>query len=220
MSVQQYNKPKPVTTAEDYSPTLRLLIVIAAMIGAVLEVLDTSITNVAVPQMEGNLGATLSQIGWVSTGYIISNVIVLPLTGWLAERYGRRRYFAVSIVVFTVASLLCGLSHSLGELVFWRIVQGLGGGGLLATGQVIMMQAFPKSQQGIATAIFGMGVMIGPSLGPVLGGYLTDNFSWPWIFFINLPFGILAAILALIYVPDGTTGQGRKSLSIFGASCS
>ena len=173
------------------------------MIGAVLEVLDTSITNVAIPQMQGNLGATLSEIGWVNTGYIISNVIVLPLTGWLADRFGRKQYFAGSVLLFTVASFFCGTAHTLGELIFWRLVQGAGGGGLLSTGQVIMLQAFPKGQQGIATALFGMGVMVGPSLGPVLGGWLTDNFSWPWIFWVNIPFGVAAVLMALAFVPDG-----------------
>ena len=181
---------------------LRWLIVAAAMTGSVLEVLDTSITNVAVPQMMGNLGATLSEIGWVSTGYIISNVIILPMTGWLSDRFGRRNYFTAAILIFTMASLLCGLSHSLEALIFWRVVQGLGGGGLLATGQVIMLEAFPQEQQGLATAVFGVGVMVGPSLGPVLGGWLTDNLSWPWIFFVNIPFGIAAAIMTQIFVPN------------------
>jgi DHA2 family multidrug resistance protein len=200
--------PAPMAVAEPAAtPLLRLLIVIAAMIGAVLEVLDTSITNVAIPQMQGNLGATLSQIGWVNTGYIISNVIVLPITGWLADRFGRQRYFAASITAFTLASLMCGVSHTLGSLIFWRIIQGLGGGGLLSTGQVIMLQAFPKSQGGIATAIFGVGVMVGPSLGPVLGGWLTDNYSWPWIFFVNLPFGIAAIVMTLLFVPNVGTGK-------------
>ncbi|MCW3058557.1 MAG: drug resistance transporter, EmrB/QacA subfamily [Capsulimonas sp.] len=206
-------EPKPPPAAKDGADRLaarRWWIVVAAMIGAVLEVLDTSITNVAVPQMMGNLGATLSEIGWVSTGYIISNVIVLPMTGWLADRFGRRNYFAASIAVFTLASLMCGLAHTLPELIIWRIVQGLGGGGLLATGQVIMLGAFPKEMQGMATGIFGMGVMVGPSLGPVLGGYLTDNLSWPWIFYINLPFGIAAMFLTLMFVEDSRTDAQKR----------
>lgn len=210
--------PLPAVTSEPAAtPILRLLIVVAAMIGAVLEVLDTSITNVAIPQMQGNLGATLSQIGWVNTGYIISNVIVLPITGWLANRFGRQRYFAASIMAFTLASLMCGFSHTLGSLIFWRVIQGLGGGGLLSTGQVIMLQAFPKSQGGIATAIFGVGVMVGPSLGPVLGGWLTDNYSWPWIFFVNLPFGIAAVIMTLLYVPNVGSGKaGANAVDFLG----
>jgi DHA2 family multidrug resistance protein len=188
--------------------------VIAAMIGSVLEILDTSITNVALPQMEGNLGATMSEVGWVNTGYMISNVIVLPLTGWLSLRYGQRKFFACSIALFTFASIMCGASHSLGELVFWRIIQGLGGGGLLSTGQVIVMQAFPEAQQGIAASIYGMGIMIGPTLGPVLGGYLTDNYSWPSIFFINVPFGVAAAVLTWLYVPDGARDTNSHRVGI------
>lgn len=193
---------------------MRWLAVTAAMIGSVLEVLDTSITNVALPQMQGNLGATLSQIAWVNTGYIVSNVIVLPITGWLAARFGQRRYFAASIAVFTLASVMCGSSHSLTSLIFWRVVQGFGGGGLLSTGQVILLQSFPPAQQGLATAIFGMGVMVGPSLGPVLGGYLTDNFSWPFIFFINIPFGIAATILAWFFVPDNKASVTGKHANV------
>ncbi|MDR3710301.1 MAG: DHA2 family efflux MFS transporter permease subunit [Capsulimonadaceae bacterium] len=181
---------------------LRWWIVAAAMTGAMLEVLDTTITSVAVPQMMGNLGATLSEIGWVTTGYIVSNVIVLPMTGWLSDRFGRKRYFAASIILFTLASILCAASTSLSALIFWRVVQGLGGGGLLATGQVILLQAFPERQRGMATAIFGMGVMMGPLLGPTLGGYLTDNYSWPAIFWVNVPFGLVSAILTVMYVPD------------------
>jgi len=208
------DRPADTTASTTTVATSRWWIVIAAMIGAVLEVLDTSITNVAVPQMMGNLGATLSEIGWVSTGYIISNVIILPMTGWLADRFSRRYYFATSILIFTIASLMCGLSHSLTALIAWRVIQGLGGGGLLATGQVIMLAAFPKSQQGLATAIFGMGVMIGPSLGPVLGGYLTDNLSWPWIFFINIPFGIAAVVMTLLYVPKDLPNEAKSRAKV------
>jgi DHA2 family multidrug resistance protein len=189
------------TQTYDVGTRTRYLIVIATMIGAVLEVLDTSITNVAIPQMQGNLGATLAEIGWVNTGYIISNVIVLPITGWLSDRFGQRNYFTASIILFTLASFFCGLSHSLSALIFWRIVQGAGGAGLLSTGQLMLLRAFPPKQQSTATAIFGMGIMIGPSLGPVLGGFLTDNLSWPWIFYVNLPFGIAAAVMTLLYVP-------------------
>ncbi|BDI31025.1 multidrug resistance protein [Capsulimonas corticalis] len=222
LEVESEPPAPPIAAAQAANPpaSRRWWIVVAAMIGAVLEVLDTSITNVAVPQMMGNLGATLSEIGWVSTGYIISNVIVLPMTGWLQDRFGRRNYFAASIAVFTLASLMCGMAHSLPALIAWRIVQGLGGGGLLATGQVIMLAAFPKEMQGFATGIFGMGVMVGPSLGPMLGGYLTDNLSWPWIFYINLPFGIAAMFLTLMFVADSRTEEQKRhrpSTDFFGA---
>ena len=202
-------------SADSAPKSLRWLIVLAAMTGAVLEVLDTTITATALPQIQGNLGATLSEVGWVNTGYIIANVIVLPMAGWLSNRFGRGGYFAGAIALFTIASLMCGFSHTLNALVFWRIVQGLGGGGLLATGQVILLEAFPPKQQGIATALFGVGVTVGPLLGPVLGGWLTENLSWPWIFYINLPFGIAAAILTRLYVPDGADqGKGGQAAQV------
>src|SRR5216117_868816 len=170
----------------------KYLIAITVSLASVLELLDTSIVNVAIPHMMGNLGATLDQIAWVSTGYIVANVIVLPITGWLSEVFGRRRYFAGSIALFTAASFLCGNSHSLAELVMWRVLQGLGGGALLSTSQAVLYEVFPPAEYGTAMAIFGVGVMVGPTLGPTLGGYITDALSWPWIFYINIPFGIIA----------------------------
>lgn len=192
---------------QEASTALRFLIVVAAMTGAVLEVLDSTITATALPQIQGNLGATLSEVGWVNTGYLISTVIVLPMAGWLQNRFGRSRYFAGAIGLFTLASVFCGLSHSLEQLIFWRVVQGLGGGGLLATGQVILLDAFPPAGRGVATALFGVGVTIGPLIGPVAGGWLTDNLSWPWIFFVNVPFGIAAVVMTRLFVPDGA-GEG------------
>src|SRR5579883_771251 len=179
------------------------LVVLAAMLGAILEVLDSTVTATALPQMQGNLGATLSEIGWVNSAYIIANVIVLPMAGWLSNRFGRSRYFAGAIGLFTFASLMCGLSHTLDELIFWRVLQGLGGGGLLATGQVILLEAFPPEGRSVATALFGMGVTIGPLLGPVVGGYLTETLSWPWIFYINVPAGLLAMTMTISFVPNG-----------------
>jgi MFS transporter, DHA2 family, multidrug resistance protein len=172
------------------------------MLGTLLQVIDSSIVNVSIPQMMGNLGVTLDQIGWVSTGYIIANVIVLPLTGWLSSTFGRKRYLATSIVIFTIASFFCGTSRSLNALVFFRIVQGAGGAALLSTAQATMMEIFPPRQLGMIQAIYGVGVMVGPTVGPTLGGWITDNFSWPWIFFINLPVGILATILVVLFLHD------------------
>jgi DHA2 family multidrug resistance protein len=180
----------------------RYLIAITVSLASVLELLDTSIVNVAIPHMMGNLGATLDQIAWVSTGYIVANVIVLPITGWLSAYFGRRNYFAGSIALFTVASFFCGNAGSLEELVFWRVVQGLGGGALLSTSQAILYEEFPRSEYGTAMAIFGVGVMVGPTLGPTLGGYITDVFGWPWIFYINLPIGMLALALSLTFIQD------------------
>jgi len=180
----------------------RYIIAVTVTLAAIMELIDTSIVNVAIPHMMGNLGATLDQIAWVSTGYIVANVIVLPITGWLSSFFGRRRYFAGSIALFTIASFFCGNSHSLTELVFWRIVQGLGGGALLSTAQAVLYEVFPPAEYGTAMAIFGVGVMVGPTLGPTLGGYITDVFSWPWIFYINIPFGVVALLLTLTYLRD------------------
>jgi DHA2 family multidrug resistance protein len=180
----------------------RYLIAITVSLASVLELLDTSIVNVAIPHMMGNLGATLDQIAWVSTGYIVANVIVLPITGWLSAYFGRRRYFAGSIALFTIASFMCGNAGSLGALVFWRIVQGLGGGALLSTSQAILYEEFPREEYGTAMAIFGVGVMVGPTLGPTVGGWITDVYGWPWIFYINIPFGMLALALTMSFIND------------------
>src|SRR6266850_2503332 len=175
----------------------KYLIAITVSLASVLELLDTSIVNVAIPHMMGNLGATLDQIAWVSTGYIVANVIVLPITGWLSAYFGRRRYFAGSI-----ASFMCGNAGSLGSLVFWRIIQGLGGGALLSTSQAILYEEFPREEYGTAMAIFGVGVMVGPTLGPTVGGWITDMYGWPWIFYINIPFGMLALALTMSFIND------------------
>ncbi|HEY2953703.1 MAG TPA: DHA2 family efflux MFS transporter permease subunit [Candidatus Eisenbacteria bacterium] len=194
----------------------RYIIAITVTMAAMMELLDTSIVNVAIPHMMGNLGATLDQIAWVATGYIVANVIVLPITGWLSARFGRRRYFAGSIALFTIASFFCGSSHTLADLVFWRILQGLGGGALLSTAQAILYEVFPPAEYGTAMAIFGMGVMVGPTLGPTLGGYITDTLSWPWIFYINLPFGALALLLTLGFVGDSRHAEKVGPVDWFG----
>src|SRR6266540_1820045 len=191
----------PLTLAPDRYK-YKYLIAITVSLASVLELLDTSIVNVAIPHMMGNLGATLDQIAWVSTGYIVANVIVLPITGWLSAYFGRRRYFAGSIALFTIASFMCGNAGSLGALVFWRIIQGLGGGALLSTSQAILYEEFPREEYGTAMAIFGVGVMVGPTLGPTVGGYSTDAYGWPWIFYINIPFGMLALALTLSFIQD------------------
>jgi DHA2 family multidrug resistance protein len=192
-----------LTSEEEYRLDLRrLLIVVSVMLGVMLEIIDTSIVNVALPSMMGNLGASLDEADWILTGYIVSNVIVIPMTSWLAGRFGRKRYFTTSILVFTAASLMCGLSTSVDELVFWRIVQGLGGGALLATAQTILIESFPPSKQGVGQAIFGVGAMIGPSLGPTLGGWITEALSWHWIFLVNVPIGLLAAALCATQLED------------------
>lgn len=180
----------------------RYVIAFAVVLASVMELVDTSIVNVAIPHMMGELGATLEQIAWVSTGYIVANVIILPLTSFLGDIFGRRHYYVGSIVLFTVASFFCGHAGSLETLVAARIVQGIGGGALISTAQAILFDVFPKEERGMAGAIFGMGVMVGPTIGPTLGGWITDNFTWPWIFYINVPLGILAALLCWQHVPE------------------
>src|SRR3989441_680974 len=194
----------------------RYIIAVTVSLASVLELLDTSIVNVAIPHMMGNLGATLDQIAWVSTGYIVANVIVLPITGWLSAYFGRQRYFAGSIALFTLASFMCGNAGSLGALVFWRIVQGFGGGALLSTSQAILYEEFPREEYGTAMAIFGVGVMVGPTLGPTVGGWITDTYGWPWIFYINIPFGMLALALTMSYIQDSRHQERAERVDYVG----
>ncbi len=180
----------------------RWIILIGLVTAAIMEVLDTTIVNVALPQMAGNLGATNQEVGWVSTGYILSNVVVLPMTAFLAGRFGRKNYLIVSIFIFIIASFLCGTSHSLVELVLWRICQGAGGAALLSTAQATITQIFPKNEQGFVQTAFIMGIVVAPTLGPALGGYITDNYNWNWCFFINVPIGIFSAFIVFNFLAD------------------
>ena len=205
-----------LTPAEHDRYKNRYIIAIAVTLAAVLELIDTSIVNVAIPDMMGNLGATLDEIAWVSTGYIIANVIVIPMSGWLSGWFGRRRYLAGSIALFVTASFFCGAATSLWGLVFWRVVQGLGGGALLSTAQATLFESFPPAEVGIGQAIFGVGVMVGPTLGPTLGGWIVDNYTWPWIFYINVPLGILAFFMVLAYVRDAAHQERAESVDYLG----
>jgi MFS transporter, DHA2 family, multidrug resistance protein len=180
----------------------RYIIAFAVVLAAMMQVIDSSIVNVALPDMMGNLGASLDDIAWVSTGYLLASVIIIPLTGFLGDLLGRKRYFVGSIILFTVSSFFCGASHSLGALVLWRITQGLGGGALMTVSQAVLFESFPLEEAGTAMALFGLGVMVGPTIGPTLGGWLTDNYGWPWIFYVNIPVGILAAVMIAGYVND------------------
>ena len=178
----------------------RVIITITAIICALLEIVDTTIVNVSLNDMRGNLGATTSEIGWVVTAYAIGNVIIIPMTSWLSQQFGRRNYFAASIVLFTICSFLCGNSTSINELIIFRFLQGVGGGALLVTSQTIITESYPVEKRGMAQAIYGMGVIIGPTLGPPLGGFITDHVGWPLIFYINIPIGIIATLLTLQFV--------------------
>jgi DHA2 family multidrug resistance protein len=178
----------------------RVIITLTAIVCALLEIVDTTIVNVSLNDMKGNLGATTSEIGWVVTAYAIGNVIIIPMTSWLAAQFGRRNYFAASIILFTICSFLCGNSGTINELLIFRFLQGVGGGALLVTSQTIITESYPPEKRGMAQAIYGLGVIIGPTLGPPLGGYITDNASWPYIFYINIPLGIIATLLTLQFV--------------------
>jgi DHA2 family multidrug resistance protein len=188
----------------------RWLILTGLITAAVMEVLDTTIINVALPQMAGNLGATQEEIGWVSTGYILSNVIFLPMTAFFAARFGRQRYLTFSIALFIVASFFCGTSHSLATLVFWRILQGAGGAALLSTAQATLRQIFPREEQGMVQAIFMLGIIVAPTLGPTLGGWITDNYTWSWCFFINVPIGIVSIFLVSTFLHDPPDQQAHR----------
>lgn len=180
----------------------RVIITVTLVSASLLELIDTTVVNVSVPVIRGNLGATVSQMSWVIAGYAMANAIVVPITGWLSSFFGRRRYFITSILAFTAASFMCGHAGGIWSLVFWRFGQGLAGGALLATSQATLVEVYPEDQVGFANAMFGIGAVVGPTVGPVLGGWLTTSYTWPWIFYVNLPVGICAAILSYIYVPE------------------
>src|SRR6185503_7368934 len=189
------------------------IITITVILASVIELIDTSIVNVALPQMMGNLGATLDEIAWVVTGYVVANVIVIPMTGWFASVFGRRNYFVGSLILFTVASFFCGHATSLWELVIFRFLQGAGGGAMLSTSQAILVETFPPEELGLANGLFGLGVVVGPTVGPTLGGWITDSYSWRWIFYVNLPIGVVAVLMALAFLPESKEGA-RKVTSI------
>lgn len=184
------------------SGSAKWILVLTCLSCAVMELIDSTIVNVSLREISGNIGATVTEIGWVSTAYGIGNVIIIPLSGMLANLFGRRRYFTASVLVFTIASLLCGLSSGLWGLVLWRFIQGLAGGGLLSTSMSIVLGAFPPEQAKTGFLTFALGIMLGPIFGPVLGGYITDTLSWHWIFFVNVPLGIIGGLLSWRYITD------------------
>ncbi len=195
--------PPPPPPPEPWQPKYNpWLIAVTVALAAFMEVLDTSIANVALPYIAGSLGASNDESTWVLTSYLVSNAIVLPISGWLAGRFGRKRFFITCIFLFTVSSLLCGIAPSLGLLIIFRILQGAGGGGLQPMAQAILADVFPPQKRGIAFALYGITAIMAPTIGPTLGGWITDNYSWRWIFFINLPVGILATFLVMRLVED------------------
>ncbi|HEY4186711.1 MAG TPA: DHA2 family efflux MFS transporter permease subunit, partial [Polyangia bacterium] len=167
-----------------------------------MEVLDTSIANVSLPHIAGNLSVSQDEGTWVLTSYLVSNAVVLPISGWIASKIGRKRFYMTCVVVFTVSSFLCGIAPSLGLLIFFRILQGLGGGGLGPSEQAILADTFPPAKRGMAFAVYGMAVVLAPAIGPTLGGFITDHFTWRWIFFINVPVGLVSLTLTRRLVTD------------------
>src|SRR5437868_10968107 len=187
----------------------RLIVTVGVMMAVLLQVLDTTIANVALPHMQASLSATQDTINWVLTSYIVSSAIALPISGWLADKVGRKRLLLISVVVFTVASVLCATAVSLSEMVFFRALQGVGGAFIVPLAQATLFDINPREKHGQAMALFGGGVMIGPILGPVLGGWLTDNYNWRWVFLVNLPVGILCWLLMARFMPKTATHQRR-----------
>jgi MFS transporter, DHA2 family, multidrug resistance protein len=190
------------------------LIAVVVALAAFMEVLDTSIANVALPYMAGNLGASNDQSTWVLTSYLVSNAIILPMTGWLAGAFGRKRFFMSCLAIFTVSSLLCGFAPSLGFLLLFRVLQGAGGGGLQPMAQAILADTFPPEKRGLAFALYGITAIIAPTIGPTLGGWITFNYSWRWIFFINLPVGVMTWLLVRRFVEDPPYLQRLKSAGV------
>jgi len=183
-------------------PPNKWIVTISVTFGTLMGTIDSSIVNVAIPHLRGSLGATVEEITWVSTGFIIANVIVMPLTAFLGRFFGQKRVYLTALAMFVIGSALCGLARTLPMLVVCRMVQGLGAGALQPTEQAILRQTFPPKEQGMAMALFGVAVVIGPAFGPTLGGYIVDNYSWPWIFYINLPVGILALFMVTTFVHE------------------
>ena len=192
-----------MSDAADWKPRFNpWIIAVAVMSGTFMEVLDTSVANVALPHIAGNMSATAEEATWVITSYLVANAIVLPLTGWISATFGRKNFLLVCIVIFTIASGLSGAATSLSQLVFFRILQGIGGGAMQPVAQSILLESFPPNKRGQAMALYGVGVVVAPILGPILGGWFTDNYSWRWAFYINIPVGFFAVMMTYIFIED------------------
>ncbi len=202
-------------TARGTETPHRGLVTALIMLATIMQVLDTTIANVALPYMQGGLAAAQDQISWVLTAYIVAAAIMTPMTGWLVTRFGRKRIFLVSVAGFTVASVLCGAAASLGEIVAFRVLQGIFGAALVPLSQAVLLDINPPERHGSAMAVWGTGIMVAPILGPALGGWLTENYDWRWVFYINLPLGIIAFLGIMAFVPDGKV-QRRQSFDLFG----
>src|SRR5438874_2775292 len=187
------------------------LVAVVVSMATFMEVLDTSVANVALPHIAGGLAASQDESSWVLTSYLVSNAIILPLSGWLSSIFGRKRFYMSCVVLFTVSSFLCGIAPSLPLLIVFRVLQGVGGGGLQPSEQAILADTFSPEKRGMAFAVYAMAVVVAPALGPTIGGWITDNYSWRWIFFMNIPFGILSVLLTSLLVSDPPWLKSRKS---------
>jgi DHA2 family multidrug resistance protein len=181
------------------------------MLATFMEVLDTSVANVSLPHIAGSLSASMDESTWMLTSYLVANAIILPMGGWFSMLFGRKRFYMICVAIFTISSFLCGIAPSLGALIFFRVLQGIGGGALQPVSQAILVESFPREKQGMAMAVYGMGVVVAPVIGPTLGGWITDNYTWRWIFFINIPVGILSLALTALLIFDPPYLK-RKSL--------
>ena len=194
----------------------RTLLLVTVIVAAIMELIDTSIVNVALSHMSGNLGATVEDASWVITAYAIANVIIIPITSFLTNKLGRRNYYIGSIIAFTFFSFMCGQATNIWMLVAFRFLQGIGGGALLSVSQAVVFELFPKEKQNVASALFGIGVFIGPTIGPTLGGYITEYYSWPWIFYINVPIGIVVASLCFALLGEPLIRQASAKIDWLG----
>ena len=202
---------------EHYPEKNKWFIAIAVVFGAFLSVMDVSVVNVALPHMMGSFGQTLSAITWVATSYSIAEIIMVSMTGWLSTLIGRKRLLLFSFAVFTAGSMLCGTAHTFSQMLIYRVIQGIGGGALIPISQAILRETFPPRQQGMAMAFFGMGVVLAPAIGPIIGGWLTDHYGWAWIFYINVPFSLIGMLMISIFVHDPYyLKRGVKKVDWFG----
>jgi MFS transporter, DHA2 family, multidrug resistance protein len=186
------------------------IVAVTVMLPTLIEIIDTSVVNVSLDHIRGSLSAGIDESTWTITSYLVSNAIIIPMTGWLSKLFGRKHYLLFSISLFTISSLLCGSAWNLQSLVLFRVLQGLGGGALQPISQAILLETFPPNQHGMAMAIFGVGIMFGPIIGPLMGGWITDNWSWNWIFYINVPIGIISILMALFFIVDPPYMERRR----------
>src|SRR6516225_7903488 len=204
----------PATAVHLESPRAsshKWLVAVAVMLGTTLEVLDNSIINVALPHLQGSFSAGVDEITWVVTSYLVANGIMIPMTGWISAHFGRKRYFLTSVLVFVTASALCGAAQSLTQIIIFRLIQGAAGAAMIPSSQAILMETFPPEEQQLAMALWGVGLLVSPVVGPTVGGWITDNWSWRWNFYINVPIGAFAFLMVSAFVHDPAFLRDRRA---------